>query len=138
MPVYPYSKINSQARNDISVALHILGSTGHPEPVFQTHDTLSQRRLFLSAPLTGRKALSLAPLSGKRVVFSLPQSHSAAVCFLAFSVNSNTIPVLLPSPVSAEMVNQAYTRARIDASFLAPGTFADPVQNSEYSDAYSI
>ena len=131
-PVYPYNKTYSQAKHEPFVVLHTSGSTGLPKPVSLNHGTLAHHDLFLRARLLGGKALNLARFSGKRVLFCLPQFHSAAVCFLAFSVYSNTIPVLSPSPVSAELVNEAHLHAGVDASFLAPSTLADIVHNPEY------
>ena len=131
-PVYLYTKAYSQARNEPFVVLHTSGSTGLPGRVSLNHGTLAHHDLFLSAPLLGGNALNMARFSGKGVLLNLPLFHSAAVCFLAFSVYSNTIPVLLPSPVSAEMVNEAHMHAGVDASFLVPNIFADIVQNPEY------
>ena len=131
-PVYLYTKAYSQARNEPFVVLHTSGSTGLPGRVSLNHGTLAHHDLFLSAPLLGGKALNMARFSGKGVLLNLPLFHSAAVCFLAFSVYSNTIPVLLPSPVSAEMVNEAHMHAGVDASFLVPNIFADIVQSPEY------
>ena len=131
-PVYPYNKTYSQAKHDPFVVLHTSGSTGLPKPVSLNHGTLAHHDLFLNASLLGGKGLNLARFSGKRVLLCLPQFHSAAVCFLAFSVYSNTIPVLSPSPVSAELVNEAHLYSGVDASFLAPSTLADIVQNPEY------
>ena len=131
-PVYPYSKTYSQAKQEPFVVLHTSGSTGLPKPVSLNHGTLAHHDLFLDAPLLGGKALNLARFSGKRVLFCLPHFHSAAVCFLAFSVYSNTISVLPPSLVSAEMVNEAHVHAGVDASFIAPSTLADIVHNPKY------
>lgn len=131
-PVYPYTKTYSQAKHEPFVVMHTSGSTGRPKPVSLNHGTIAHPDLFLSAPVLGGKALNVARFSGKRVLLGLPQFHSAAVCFLAFSIYSNTIPVLLPSPVTAELVNEAHTHAGIDASFLAPSTLADIVRNPEY------
>ena len=131
-PVYPYNKTWAQAKHEPFVVLHTSGSTGLPKPVILNHGTLAHHDLFLNARSLGGKALNLARFSGKRVLLCLPQFHSAAVCFLAFSVYSNTIPVLSPSPVSAESVNEAHLHAGVDASFLAPSTLADIVRNPEY------
>ncbi|KAL9065871.1 MAG: hypothetical protein Q9161_007924 [Pseudevernia consocians] len=133
-PVYPYTKMYSQAKGEPFVVMHISGSTGRPKPASLNHGTVAHPDLFLSAPTLGGKALNVARFSGKRVLFGLPHFHSAAVCFLAFSIYSNTILVLLPSPVSAELVNEAHSHARIDASFLAPSTLADIIWNPEYFD----
>ena len=131
-PVYPYNKTYAQAKNEPFVVLHTSGSTGLPKPVILNHGTLTHHDLFLNTRLLGGKALNLARFSGKRVLLGLPHFHSAAVCFLAFSVYSNTIPVLSPSPVSAELVNEAHLHAGVDASFLAPSTLADIVHTPEY------
>ena len=131
-PIYPYSKTFDQAKHEPFVVLHTSGSTGLPKPVSLNHGTLAHHDLFLNARLLGGKALNLARFSGKRVLFCLPQFHSAAVCFLAFSVYSNTIPVLSPSPVTAELVNEAHLYAGVDASFLGPSTLTDIVHNPEY------
>ena len=132
--VYPYDKTYDQAKHEPFVVLHTYGSTGLQEPVALNHGTLAAHDLFLNARSLGGKALNLARFSGKRVLFGLPQFRSAAVCFLAFSVYSTTIPVLPPSPVSAELVNEAHLYAGVDASFLAPSTLADLVRNPEYLD----
>ena len=132
VPLYPYTKTYPQAKDEPFVVLHTSGSTGRPIPVSLNHGTLAHHDLFLRAPLLGEKELNIARFSGKRVLLGLPHFHSAAICFLAFSVYSNTIPVLLPSPVSAEMVDEAHVHARVDASFLAPNTLADLVQNPQY------
>ena len=131
-PVYPYNKTYAQAKYEPFVVLHTSGSTGLPKPVLLNHGTLAHHDLFLNARLLGGKALNLARFSGKRVLLCLPQFHSAAVCFLAFSVYSNTIPVLSPLPVSADLVNEAHLHAGVDASFLGPSTLADIVHNPEY------
>ena len=131
-PVYPYNKTYAQAKNEPFIVLHTSGSTGLPKPVTLNHGTIAHHDLFLNAKLLGGKSLNLARFSGKRVLLCLPYFHSAAVCFLAFSVYSNTIPVLSPSPVSAELVNEAHLHAGVDASFLAPSTLADIVHNPEY------
>ena len=131
-PVYPYNKTYAQAKNEPFVVLHTSGSTGLPKPVILNHGTLAHHDLFLNARLLGEKALNLARFSGNRVLLGLPHFHSAAVCFLAFSVYPTTIPVLSPSPVSAELVNEAHLHAGVDASFLAPSTLADIVHNPVY------
>ena len=131
-PLYPYYKAYEQAKHEPFVVLHTSGSTGLPKPVVLNHGTLAHHDLFLNAKSLGGKVLNVARFSGKRVLLCLPQFHSAAVCFLAFSVYSNAIPVLSPSPVSADLVNEAHLYAGVDASFLAPGTLADLVHNPEY------
>ena len=131
-PVYPYNKTYAQAKHEPFVVLHTSGSTGLPKPVILNHGTLAHHDLFLHARSLGGKALNLARFSGKRVLLCLPQFHSAAVCFLAFAVYSHTIPVLTPSPVSADLVNEAHLHAGVDASFLGPSTLADIVHNPEY------
>ena len=133
-PVYSYTKMYSQAKDEPFVVMHTSGSTGRLKPVSLNHGTAAHPDLFLGAPTLGGKALNMARFSGKCVLFGLPQFHSAAVRFLAFSIYSNTIPVLLPSPVSAELIYEAHTHARIDASFLPPSTLADIIRNPEYFD----
>ena len=132
VPIYPYTKTYPQAKHEPFVVLHTSGSTGRPKPVSLNHGTLAHHDLFLSAPVLGGRGLNIGRFSGKRVLLGLPELHSAAVCFLAFSVYSNTVPVLLSTPVSAEMVNEAHLHARVDASFLGPNILADIVQTSEY------
>ena len=112
--------------------LHTSGKTGMFKTVALNHATLAHLDLFLHAKSLGGKALNLARFSGKRVLLCLPQFHSAAICFLAFSVYSNTIPVLSSWPVSAELVNEAHLHAGVDASFLEPGTLVEIVYNPEY------
>ena len=130
--VYPYNKTWAEAKQEPFIVLYTSGSTGLPKPVILNHGILAHHDLFLNARSLGRKALNLARFIGKRVLLCLPQFHSAAVCFLAFSAYSNTIPVLSPSPVSAELVNEAHLHAGVDASFLGPSTLADIVHNPEY------
>ena len=95
-PIYPYTKRYSQARNEPFVVLNTSGSTGPPKPVRLNHGTVAHHDLFMHAKSLGGKPLNIARFSGKRVLFSISQFHSPAVCFLAFSVYSRTVPVLLP------------------------------------------
>ena len=75
---------------------------------------------FHHALLLGGKAVNDS-LIWERVLLNLPQFHSAVICFLAFSVYFDTLPVVCALPVSAEIVDEARLYA---SSFTAPNNLA--------------
>ena len=133
-PLYPFRKAFSQAKDEPFVALHTSGSTGPPKPAVLKHGTVAHHDLFVHASELGGKGLNMAHFSGKRVLLGLPFFHSASICFLAFAIYSQTVPVLLSSPVSAETINEAHLHAAVDASFLGPSTITDITHNPEYME----
>ena len=98
-PDYLYNKTYAQAKHESFVVLHTSGGAGLPKPAILNHGTLAHHDLFLNARSLDGKTLNLARFGGTRVLLCLPQFHSASVCFSAFSLYSNTIPVLSPLPV---------------------------------------
>ena len=131
--VYRYNKDYSEARHEPFMVLHSSGSTGLPKPIILNNGTLTLHDLFLDIPERGGKPIMYSRFAGKRMFLGFPLYHSAAMCFLVYSVYSGTIPMLPPSfPPSADVVNKALIDTNCSASFTAPMVLVETCRNAQY------
>lgn len=132
VPLYPYEKTFEQARYEPYVVLHTSGSTGFPKPIILTHGTIAHHDTFmLKSP--GETPIALSLYRHKRVFLGLGLFHSAALCFIAFSIYSDTKLVLAPpGPMTAEIANSIHVYGNLEASFISPATLAPIAKNPIY------
>ncbi|KAF7861799.1 hypothetical protein EAF04_007682 [Stromatinia cepivora] len=131
--LYPYEKTFEQARYEPFVVLQTSGSTGFPKPVILTHGTVAHHDTFILTPPNGEKPIAISLYRHKRVFVGLRMFHSAALCFMAFAIYSDTKLVLPPpTPVTAEIANFAHVYGNLDASFVSPAVLVQIAKNPEY------
>jgi thioester reductase-like protein len=130
---YPYTKSFVDAISEPFVVLHTSGSTGMPQPIVQSHGTVSPLDAFTELPSLGQKHTYPAMCTGKRVYLAFPLFHCAGVSMiLPGCLYANFTVVLGPFPPSAEVTNAVHVYGNVQHSCLAPMTLVDLVKNPEY------
>ncbi|CAK7211993.1 putative NRPS-like protein biosynthetic cluster [Sporothrix eucalyptigena] len=126
VPVYPFTKVFDDARQNPFVILHTSGSTGLPKPVRVPHGSLTTIDAQHLLPRIEGRGTHAQFFSERKVAYSTyPNFHSAgmAFCFaLPFYYKLSIVlgPALVP--VNLDLVNSMFEHGKVDGSLLAPST----------------
>ncbi|KAH7400247.1 hypothetical protein BKA64DRAFT_723003 [Cadophora sp. MPI-SDFR-AT-0126] len=133
VPVYPYTKTFSEARNHPCWVLHTSGSTGLPKPIIRNlQSTCSTEAHRLAPPVNGRPLL-VDKLTGSRVYMTFPLFHSAGLSNgLYWPLFYDQTCLLGPQrPLTIEVVADMLKNSGAEAIITAPSTVENIAQSPE-------
>ena len=133
LPVYPYTKSFSEARNDPCWVLHTSGSTGLPKPIIRNLQSTCSTEAHRLAPPVDGKPLLVDGLTGSRVYMTFPLFHSAGLSNgLYWPLFYDQTCLLGPQgPLTVEVVADMLKNSGAEAIITAPSTVEDIVQSQE-------
>ena len=130
---YPFQGTFEEVKNKTFVILHTSGSTGIPKPVHVPHMVFSSQDAQQLIPFLGGRPTWVDRIRGKRLFVGLPLFHAACLAEMAYSAFTGTTLVLPPTtPLTADVVNAAFTHANVDCALIAPSLIIDIYKNPEY------
>ena len=133
VPVYPYTKTFSEARNDPCWVLHTSGSTGLPKPIIRNLQSTCSTEAHRLAPPVDGKPLLVDGLTGSRVYMTFPLFHSAGLSNgLYWPLFYDQTCLLGPQgPLTVEVVADMLKNSGAEAIITAPSTVEDIAQSTE-------